>query len=152
MSYVVIPSFVLDQLYGYQTATQLKDNIEASVARRACHDLGGSMLHGVRSAAYVNVPDSMDREIDGTKLGGFTKQARVDTMVENAATSCTPKVINVTDAGASAGTGTPSAATVQTSQTIALTLAAGVKKYRLQLTGSNATWDCFAKGYIEIYA
>ncbi len=153
MPYTAISDFVLDQLLGYQTMTSLKKNIEAGVSRgMQAHELGGTLTRGVRSASYVNAPDSIDRYVDGTNLGGFTKQALVDVFTENAATSVTSKVRNVTDSTDAGVQSAPSTATSPTTQTIVLTLAAGLKRYRLMLTGSNATYDVFAKGYIEIYA
>lgn len=156
MAYTAVSAFVLDQIFGYQTANNLRANIEATLAARFHKHLGGSRLMALaRTAAAQDVPEWQDVEIDGTNLGGLTKQARVEVRA-GAATAITPKVRNVTDAtdagvGVSAtGTAADYSGTNQ-KQTIALTLAAGVKKYRLQATPANTTDDTFATGHIEIY-
>lgn len=152
MAYTVISDFVLDQLLGYQTMTSLKDNIVALAGRRANYSLGGSMEDGQRSAAAVEVPNYIDVELDGTNLGGFTKQARIECKVGNTTTSNTPRVLNVTDTTV-AGTGSAMNSVTRTAQAaLALTVASGVKKYRLQHTGSNADDDIFSIGYIEVFA
>jgi len=101
--------------------------------------------------------DYIDFEIDGTNLGGFTVQARVEVRTTNAATSVTPKIRNITD-GTDAGVGAACSAIntdysgVNCRQTIPITLVPGLKKYRLQLTPSTVNDEVFGIGYVEIFA
>jgi hypothetical protein len=154
----VIATFVLDQLFGYQTANMMRENMIALASARLKYHLGGSrQLTLLRSAAVQDAVEWIDQEIDGTALAGFTKQARVEVRTMAAGTSITPRIQNVTD-GTTAGTGVACTATnadysgTNQKQTIALTLAAGVKKYRLQATLSNVNADAFVTGHIEVFA
>lgn len=156
MAYTAISAFVLDQIFGYQTANKLRLNIEAALAVRFHKHLGGSRTIALaRTAAAQDAIDYLDVEIDGTNLTGLTKQARVEVRTLGA-TTVTPKVRNVTDS-TDAGTGVACAGTAadysgtNQKQTIALTIASGVKKYRLMATPSATTDDTFAIGGIEIY-
>lgn len=144
---------VLNDPLGYQSYNKLVQQIR-SIAF-ATHHLGGSRALGVRSASAIEVPEYVDIELDGTKYAGLTVRARVEVRTANAATSVTPKIRNMT-AGTDAGTGVSSTGTAadysgtNQKQSITVTLAAGLNKYRLQVTGGNATNDIFAIGYIEV--
>lgn len=153
-----IADFVLDQRLGYQTANKIKGNIIALASGRLTHYLGGDRLRAVPNVASAqDAINYIDIELDGTQLAGFTIQLRVEVRTANAGTSVTPKLRNVTDS-TDAGTGVACSATntdytgTSQKQTITVTLAAGVKKYRLQLTPSNTTNDVFGTGYVEIFA
>lgn len=111
--------------------------------------LGGSLQLGVRFATVVDVIDPVDVQIDGDAVPN-TVQARVIVRTYNAATSVTPRVRNITD-GVTAGTGAASASVTNAAQSFAVTLAAGVKEYRLQLTPSNDTHPVFGLGYLQFY-
>jgi len=156
--WVIIADYVLDKVFGYQGANKIKNNVIALASMREQKNLGGSRLTSIPLAAVAtDAVDYIDVEIDGTQLAGLTIQARIEVRTTNAGTSVTPKVRNVTDA-TDAGTGVASTATAadysgtNQKQTIALTIASGIKKYRLQLTPSNATNQVFGIGYIEIFA
>lgn len=158
MPWNVISAFVLDQVFGYQSANKIRENMIAVISARLTYHLGGSRQVSLPLIASAqDAIDYIDVEIDGTNSGGFTKQARVEVRTENAATSITPKIRNVTD-GTDAGTGVSSTATntdytgTNQKQTIALTLAAGVKKYRLQATPGAITHPTYCIGYIEQFA
>lgn len=158
MSWNVISAFVLDQVFGYQSANRFRDNLIALSSARLTYDLGGSRLTSLPLVASAqDAIDWRDIELDGTNLGGFTKRARVECRTMNAATSVTPKVRNVTDAS-DAGAGVACTATAadysgaNQKQTITLTLATGEKKYRLQGTPGNTTNPTFVIGYIEVFA
>lgn len=158
MAWTAISAFALDQIYGYQSANKQRENLIALVCCRFTHQLGGSRSQALPQVASAQDADSyIDIELDGTNLGGITKQARIECRTFNAATSVTPKVRNVTDA-TDAGVGAACSATnadysgANQKQTIALTIAAGVKKYRLQGTPSNVTHPTFVIGYIEFFA
>lgn len=157
MAWNVIAAYVLDQVFGYQGANKIRDNLIALGSMRRTYDLHGSRtvslpLVGSTQDAY----DWTDVEIDGTNLGGFTAQLRVECRTLAAGTSITPKLRNVTDS-TDAGTGAACTATnadysgANQKQTVAVTIASGVKKYRLQGTPSNATNATFVIGYLELF-
>jgi hypothetical protein len=154
----VVADFILDQRFGFQDANKIKNNIIAVASGRLQHYLGGDRLRAVPNVASAqDAINYIDVELDGTQLAGLTVQARVEVRTANAGTTVTPKIRNVTDAS-DAGTGVACSATntdytgTNQKQTITLTVASGIKKYRLQLTPSNTTNDVFGTGYIEIFA
>lgn len=158
MAWNVVSAYVLDQAFGYQGANRFRENLIALASARIVHSLGGSRATALPLVASAqDAIDYIDAEIDGTALGGFTKQARVEVRTTNAATSITPRVQNTTDA-TTAGTGVACTATntdysgTAQRQTIALTIATGIKKYRLQGTPQNTTNGTHAIGYIEMFA
>ena len=157
MAWNIIAAFVLDQAFGYQAANRFRENLIALSSAKLTYDLGGSRFTSLpQVAAAQDGIDYRDIELDGTNLGGFTKQARVEARTINAATSVTPKVRNATDLS-DAGVGVACSAILadysgaNQRQTIALTLASGAKRYRLQGTPSNVTHPTFVIGYIEIF-
>lgn len=158
MAWTAISDYVLDQVFGYQTANFLKNNAVALASRRGVYPLGGSRITALPQVASAQDGiEFLDIELDGTNLSGFTIQARVEVRTFNAATSITPKIRNVTDS-TDAGTGVACTATnsdysgSNQKQTITVTLAAAVKKYRLQATPSNTTHPTWAIGYLEVFA
>lgn len=152
MAYTAISDFVLNQLYGYQSATRVKNNIEAILASRLRANLGGSRDNSVIGTPTIDVPEYRDVELDVTKMGGLSVRARVEIKTSNAGTSVTPKIRNVTD-GSDKVVGAASTSLVFVEQLLDMTpLVAGAKKYRLQLNTNNATNDVFGLGVIEIYA
>lgn len=142
--------------WGYQTAEKVRQNFETLIGRRAVYPLGGSRNASLQHNAVIDAYDYLDIEIDGTDLAGLTAQARVEVRVENAGLSVTPSIRNVTDS-TDAGTGLACVATSSTyagtnqKQTIALTLASGVKKYRLRFTPTNNTYRFWGLGIIEVF-
>lgn len=171
MTWNVISTFVLDQVYGYQTANKIRDNLVVLASRRTGRFLGGSRvvpndvalsLFGPMRAASVSLGpidaySYIDVEIDGTNQSGITYQARVEVRTDQTAVSITPKIRNVTDS-TDAGTGSACTATAQDysgtnqKQTIALTIASGIKKYRLQYSVSGLPVQTWATGEIESFA
>jgi hypothetical protein len=158
MPWNVIAAKVQDDPFGYQSANLLRENLIALASARRTYHLGGSRQTNVPQVASAqDAIDWVDIELDGTNLAGLTKQLRVEVRTANAATSVTPKLRNVTDS-TDAGVGVACSATgadylgANQKQTITVTLASGVKKYRLQLTPSNTTHPCYGIGYVEIFA
>jgi hypothetical protein len=174
MAWTVISAFVLDQILGYQTMNNIRGNWICLVSRRAGRYLGGSRVipgqpvwdelgmrlrSKVLSLGPLDAFDYVDVEIDGTNQTGITYQARVEVRTNNPGVSITPKVRNVTDA-TDAGTGSACTATApdytgtNQKQTIALTIASGIKKYRLMYTlGANAYLiDHWCIGELESFA
>ncbi len=159
LTWNVIIAKVLDDVFGYQSANKLRENGIILASRRGIFPLGGSRIVSLPLVASAQkATEWIDMEIDGTDMAGMTVRARVECRTDNAATSITPSILNVTDS-TTAGTGTACTATntdysgANQVQTIAVTLAAGVKKYRLVGTPSNATNATYVgPGYIEIFA
>lgn len=153
----VITAYVLDFVFGYQSANKHRDNMLALANRKAIYNLGGSRQVSLPQVASAqDAIDFHDIEINGTALAGFTVQARVEVRA-GTATAVTPKIRNVTDS-TDAGTGVSCSATAadysgaNQKQTITVTLAAGLKKYRLMGTPANVTDPAFAIGDLEIFA
>jgi hypothetical protein len=135
---------------------KVRGDLEVLAARRAVYPLGGSRNVALQHSSVMDAYDYLDIEIDGTTLqSGMTVQARVEVRVENAATSVTPRIYNVTTATAMV-TGNACTATAadfsgtDQKQALSFTPTTGVNKYRLQLTPSNATWRVWGIGYLEI--
>lgn len=138
-------------------------NMMASGTFGRSHSVGGSLTRGLVTAAATDVLDALDFEIDNTSsyvsgTSGITISVTVWVRVENAGISVTPRIYNVTDAGVATTSGSAacSATTADftgtdSKQTLLLTLAAGVKKYRLQITPSAATYQVFAAGWLNIF-
>jgi len=158
MNWNVIAAYVLDNVFGYQGANRHRENLIVLSSRRAVYPLGGSRSVSLPLAATAQDAESwIDVEIDGTNQGGMTGRLRVECRTANAATSVTPKLRNVTDS-TDAGIGVACTATnadysgANQKQTITVTIASGVKKYRLQGTPGNATNPTFVIGYLELFA
>lgn len=158
MAWNVIAAYILDQVFGFQSANKHRENLITLASRRATFQLGGSRAVSLPLVASAqDAADWIDIEIDGTNLGGFTANLRVECRTMNAGTSVTPKLRNMTDS-TDAGVGAACTATnadysgANQKQTVAVTLAAGIKKYRLQGTPSNTTNATFIIGYLEVFA
>lgn len=156
MSWNTIAAYLFDQPFGYQSANKFRENMIALASAKITHFLGGSRSVSLPLVASVqDAVDYIDIELNGTNLGGFTIQVRVECRTDNAATTITPKLLNVTDA-TDAATGVACASTtfsgLNGTQTLTATIAAGVKKYRLQGTPSNNTNPTFLIGYLEIFS
>ncbi len=146
-TWAAIPDFILDQVFGYQTATNMKERSFINAFRT--HSIGGSRQSGFRSDVYLPCINYYEIELPGSDLAGMIIRARVDVKVENAATSVTPKIRNVT-AVTDSVVGAASTSTTWASQTLTMVINAATEKYRLELLGSNKTWDIFGIAYIEI--
>lgn len=173
MTWNVVVAFVLDQIFGYQSANKFRENLIVLASRRSGRSLGGSrtmpqdpafdpdigFLGKHVSLGPNDALDFIDIEIDGTNQGGITYQARVEVRIAGnaAGMTITPKIRNVTD-GVDAGVGTACSASAgdfsgtNQKQTIALTIATGVKKYRLQYTLSSISCQTQLTGEIESFA
>lgn len=158
MAWNTIAAYVLDQVFGYQGANKLRENLICLASARKVYPLGGSRQTALPlSAVAQDVLDWIDIELDGTNGGGLTTKLRVEVRTSNAATSVTPKLRNLTD-GTDAATGVACTATLadysgaNQIQNLVVTVAAGIKKYRLQMTASDAVNAVYGIGYVERYA
>jgi hypothetical protein len=170
----VIAQFVVNVRFGFQSAEKLRNNLIVLASRRSGRSLGGSrempnspvfdLEAGTFNSKHNGVGpfdayDFVDVEIDGThQLGspGITYQARVEVRVGRTGLTITPKVRNITDAtdagvGVACSASDPAYAGTNQRQTIALTIASGIKKYRLMYTLSGPGGDSWANGEIESF-
>lgn len=149
--YNAIDDFVLDQLFGYQTATWLKNNIVAAFQTKLEKNLGGSRETSVLVNGTFDVVEYRDIDLAEEELTGLTHRARVEGKTANATTSVTPIIRNVTD-GTDLATGTAITATSFTEQLLAMTLPEGAsKRYRLRGQTNNATNEVWLLGVCETY-
>lgn len=170
----VITAFVLDQIYGYQTANKVRENLITLASRRAGRYLGGSRILPVfpcfdeEEAEFESLPpglgphdvgDAVDIEIDGTNQGGMTFQARVEVRTRWPGCSITPKIRNMTTSadsvvGAACTEGRPDFTGTNQKQTLVMALVAGANKYRLQYTLSKLGYgmEVWIIGEIEAFA
>lgn len=156
--WITIADKVLDGKLGYQGVNQILQQIRALASPRPMF-MGGSRSRGVRGvtgALTINAVDWLDLELDGTKLAGFTVRVRVEVRTDAVGTSVTPRVQNITDA-TTAVTGSACTSVAQDYQgtnqiqTLSFTPAAGLKKYRLQLTAGDNAADVYGIAYVEVY-
>jgi len=156
MAWTALATFLLDEVFGYQDANEIKDNIIALASGRIGRSLGGSRQVSVPIVASAqDAIDYIDVEIDGTLLAGLTVRARVEVRTADAGTGVTPKIRNITDS-VDAVTGVSSTSITwggaDSYQTLTFTPVTGIKKYRLMLTPANTTNPVFGIGEIEIFA
>lgn len=151
MPYDIPTDYVLDQLFGYQSANKIKNSIKALAAARLEKSFGGSRENSVLFNGTFAVLEARDVEWDSLQLSGLTTRARVEGKTSDAATSVTPRIRNITDA-TDLITGTAITATVFTEQILAMALVAGLKKYRLQGVTNNGNNDVWLFGVSETYA
>lgn len=127
---------------------KLKDSIIAN--SHAVYPLGGSRSIAIPTGAttYQDAPEYIEFEVPTTTYGSYVYKAIVEVRTENAATTVTPKIRNVTDASdavvGSAGTATAWG----TYQTLTFTVAAG-KKYRLMASKSDDVYQAWIIGVVR---
>jgi hypothetical protein len=136
-----------------QTVTQaiwamIVDSFKATA--HAVYPLGGSRTLAIPlGGGAQDAIDYLEFEVPTAESGGATYKVVVEVKTENAATTITPRLYNVTDATATwtgaAGTST-AWGTYQVSS--ALTIAAG-KKYRLQFTKSDDVYEGWGIGVVR---
>jgi hypothetical protein len=149
-SWTSISAFVLDQVFGYQTANKLRENDQALLSFRLERQLGGSREQGVQGSGSLDPPEFRQVQLDSTNLSGLSIRARVETKTNNAGTSVQPKIRNVTDSTDTV-TGSSHTNTTFTEELLAISVVAGTKKYQLQLVTNNANNPVFGFGHIESY-
>lgn len=157
MSWVEIDPFVLDQVFGYQTANFILNNLIALASvGPGQKNLGGSRQTSLPLAGAVqDAIDYLDVQINGDNITGLTVSVEVECRTDDAGTSITPKLRNITTAADSV-VGAACAATTfagtNGTQSLTPVIAGGLNKYRLQGTPSNATNPTYLIGYIKIGA
>jgi hypothetical protein len=135
--------------WGYQTAEKVRNDLDICAYVAGHLDLGGDE-RGILSASYVPVNGYRSFDLNGDSLGGMTLEAVVFYYTSNASTTVNVRVRNTTDSS-NAGTITAaSSATTATREVVTLTLASGIKTYRLEVTGSDALNGVYCWGYLRL--
>jgi hypothetical protein len=127
---------------------KIRDSIIADA--HAVFPLGGSRTFAIPTGGGAqDAIDYIEFDVPTAESGGATYKVSVEVKTENAATTITPRLYNVTDAAVTwtgaAGTST-AWGTYQVSS--ALTIAAG-KKYRLQFTKSDDVYEGWGIGVVR---
>ena len=134
------------------TQTNYNDKIVASIVAdsHAVFPLGGSRTIAIPNGAttYQDAPDYIEFEVPTTSYTGFVYKAIVEVKTENASTTVTPKVRNVSD-GVDAVVGSAGTSTSWgTYQTLTFTVSAG-KKYRLMASKSDDLYQAWIIGVVR---
>jgi hypothetical protein len=132
---------------------QLRDSIIAD--SHSEFPLGGSdVIALANGGGYLYAPHWVPLEVSSTNYTGYVYKVIVEAWTENAATTITPRLWNITDSTA-AVTGSASTATARVSggalaaqQTLTFTLAAG-KVYALQAQKSDDVYQCWIIGRVR---
>ena len=120
--------------------TRLRDNDKSLAGAGQEHDFGGSLDKFVEDTVAADLPDSWEKEIDGTELAGRSVIFEIVANAElSSAVTVTIDLFNVTDAGAVASSAVAIALTSTTRQWAksgALTLPTALKRYKARIKGS----------------
>jgi hypothetical protein len=149
MAYSTPDALVSGDILTLARYNKIKDSVIANA--HAVFPLGGSrvMVLPVVGATAQDAVDYIEFEVPTSDSGGHVYKVVCEIKTENAATTVTPRLYNVTDASVnwtgSAGTST-AWGTYQVSSS--LTIAAG-KKYRLQFTKSDDLYESWGIGVIR---
>jgi hypothetical protein len=148
MAFDTPATLVTTDIFTLARYDKLKDSIIANA--HAVFPLGGSRTFVLPvGGGAQDAVDYIEFEVPTSASGGHTFKVVCEVKTENAATTVTPRLYNVTDAAVtwtgSAGTST-AWGTYQVSS--ALTIAAG-KKYRLQFTKSDDVYESWGTGHIR---
>ncbi len=135
--------------WGYQTAEKVRNDLDIAVYLAGHLDLGGDE-RPILSASYTPVNGYRSYDLNGSTLGGLTLEAVVFFYTTNAATTVNVRVRNTTDSSNAGTIAGASTATTVTREVVTLTLAAGIKTYRLEVTGSDAVYPVYAWGYLRL--
>ncbi len=144
-------AYIAGHRWGFQDAEQVRQALD--VALYLPHiSLGGDEGTGqvTGAATWVPVTSYLPISINGDSLGGLTLQAVVLYKTENAAQAVQVRIRNVTDS-TTAATGTSSVSTTAVEETLTVTIASGVKTYRLEMIG-GATYAVTGWGYLRFRA
>jgi hypothetical protein len=115
------------------------DNTIALQDRRGQLELGGDYLAEVTDASFVDIPGAVHAEVNGTNLGADLT-VEVHFMCLVATGTGTVQLYNITDtAVVASSTKTFTNATADRIETSAITLAPGLKEYKLQVKGSSTS-------------
>jgi hypothetical protein len=141
-------AYQLNDKWGYQTAEKVRNGLDVANYIAGHLDLGGDE-RGILSASYVPVNGYRSFDLNGDSLGGMTLEVVFFTYTTNAATSATPRLRNTTDS-TTAAQGAAVTATSVTREVVTATIASGIKTYRLEVIGGNATNGILCWGYLRL--
>ena len=147
-TFTSLGSYIVGSKWGYQSAQKASEALD--IALYLPHiPLGGSEGTAVVTGAATWAPVSgyLPISLNGDSLGGLTLQAVIVYKTENAAQAVQWRVRNVTDSS-NAALGTSSTSTTPVEETATLTIASGVKSYRLEVLG-GATYAVTAWGLMR---
>ncbi len=142
-------AFQAGDRFGYQSVEKIRNDLDIAAYIAGHLDLGGDE-NGILSAAYVAVNGSRSFDLNGDSLGGMTLEAVVFYYTANASTTVNVRVRNTTDSTNAGAISVASAATTVTREVVTLTLASGIKTYRLEFTGSDALNAVYCWGYMRL--
>lgn len=144
-------AFVNGHRWGYQDAEQVRQSIDVAMYLGDAIHLGGHASTGyvTGAATWEAVAPALAFTLNGDSLGGLTIDLVVTSWTENAAQAVQVRLRNTTDS-ANAAISTSHSSTSPTTETVTgVTLASGVKSYRLEVLG-GADWAVFATAYLRI--
>lgn len=130
---------------GAESWTKLDESDKAAVFHSV--PLGGSRSQAVSGTGYQDAADYLDFRVPDAASAGATYKVYVDLLCENAATSITPKIRNITDSS-DAVVGSASTSTTWAEQTLTFTPVAG-KKYRLMFVKSDDVYAAWGIGLLQ---
>jgi hypothetical protein len=140
-------AFVLGDRWSRYVAERARKN-DIALAEKQIF-LGGSRHVGVEGTGVQDAIGYLNVLLNGTRLEGLTVRARVEVMTENAGTSVTPRIYDVT-AASTLVTGSASTSTTWEEQVLTMTLPLASRQYRLQLTKNNSTYRVYGIAMIEV--
>ncbi len=142
-------AFIAGDRFGYQTVEKIRNDLDIAGYLGGHLDLGGDE-RGILSASYTGVNGARSFDLNGDSLGGMTLEAVVFYYTANASTTVNVRVRNTTDSSNAGTIAGASAATTVTREVVTLTLASGIKTYRLEVTGSDALNGVYCWGYLRL--
>ncbi len=147
MSYDNPESLVTGNVLTQSRYTKLRDSIIAD--SHAVFPLGGSRSVAIPTGGgYQDAPEYIEFEVPSTDYTGFAYHVVVEVRTENASTTVTPKLRNIT-AGSDAVVGSAGTSTAWgTYQTLSFTPASG-EKYRLMASKSDDAVNAWVIGHVR---
>lgn len=136
--------------WGYQTAEKVRHATDMALYLPDI-DLGGSEIGIITGAAtWAPVPGYRLHTLNSASLGGLTLSLVMTSYTSNASTSVQLRLRNVTDSS-NAATSTSHAGLTATDETVtSVTLASGVKVYRLEILG-GASHHVYGWGHLRLH-
>ncbi len=147
MAYNTPDALVSGNVLTLARYNKLRDSIIAN--SHAVFPLGGSRAIAIPTGGgYQDAPPYIEFEVPTTDYTGYVYKAVIEVRTENAATTVTPKIRNIT-AGSDAVIGSAGTATAWgTYQTLTFTVTAG-NKYRLMAQKSDDAVQGFVIGVVR---
>lgn len=137
--------------FGYQTAEEIRNDIDICAYLGAGYPLGGDErpMTVATPATYQAANAAITWDLNGDTLGGMTLEVVFFSYTSDGATSVTPRLRNTTD-GSTAAQGAAVTATSVSREIVTVTMASGIKTYRLEWTASNTTNPVYVWGAFRI--